>query len=158
MGKRGFLSVFESLNSFLHYLSYLSVVFALAAGLCVVLAAAEPPPYCDLTPAQAAALIAAKGDDPAFRILDVRTPVEFAAARMAESYNIDVKAPDFGPRVGRLDRGGVYLVVCRGGTRSRKAVDMMRAMGFSRVYNLQGGLLKWREGKFPLEGSSPASL
>lgn len=32
MGKRVFQSVFESLNSFLHYLSYLSVFFALAAG------------------------------------------------------------------------------------------------------------------------------
>ncbi|HNX96851.1 MAG TPA: rhodanese-like domain-containing protein [Candidatus Aminicenantes bacterium] len=133
-------------------------VLALAIGVWAMLAAEEPPSFCDLTPAQAAALVTAKGDDPTFMILDVRTPAEFAAARMAESYHIDVKAPDFGPRVGRLDRGGVYLVVCRGGTRSRKAVDMMRAMGFQHVYNLQGGLLKWREGKFPLEGSSPASL
>jgi len=36
MGRKGFLSVFESLNSFLHSLSYLSVFFALATGYCQV--------------------------------------------------------------------------------------------------------------------------
>ena len=113
--------------------------------------AADLVPFSDITPAQAAAMIVAKGADPLFKIIDVRTPAEFAESRIKGAVNIDVKAPDFKEKVEKLDRKGFYLAVCRGGVRSARAMSLMKESGFKQVYNLAGGLMKWQEEKRPLE-------
>jgi rhodanese-related sulfurtransferase len=116
-------------------------------------AAADLVPFGDITPGQAAAMIAEKSVDPLFKIIDVRTAAEFAANRIKGALNIDVKADDFKDKVARLDRNGIYLVYCRGGVRSVRAMNLMKELGFVRVYNLAGGLKKWQEEKQPLETS-----
>lgn len=110
-------------------------------------------PFTDITPAQAAALIREKGADPHFAILDTRTAKEFAENRIAGAKNVDVKAPDFSDRMGKLDKAITCLVYCRGGVRSAKAMNLMKEAGFREVYNLGGGLKKWLEARLPLEGA-----
>jgi rhodanese-related sulfurtransferase len=124
----------------------------LCGVLFLALPAEETVPFTDITPAQAAALIKAKGADPLFVILDTRTAREFAEDRIKGATNIDVKAADFADRLAKLDKGSAYLVYCRGGVRSAKAMNLMKEWGFKEVYNLGGGLLKWQAEKLPLEG------
>ena len=120
--------------------------------------AADLVPFTDITPGQAVALIAEKSADPQFTILDVRTPAEFSENRIKGALNIDVKAPDFKERVGKLDKNGICLAYCRGGVRSARAMNLMKEWGFKQVYNLGGGLMKWQEEKRPLEASpAPAA-
>ena len=121
--------------------------------LSMALPAADIVPFTDITPAQAAALIKAKGADPLFSILDVRTAKEFALNRIKGARNIDVKAPDARERIGKLDKNGTTLVYCRMGPRSARAVQRMKKMGFKRVFNLAGGLMKWQQEKLPMEGA-----
>ena len=131
-------------------------LWLLAAAACagaLPAAAEEPAPFTDITPAQAEALITARGADPLFAILDTRTPAEFAENRIKGALNIDVKAPDFPERTATLDKNSAYLVYCRGGVRSGKAMGLMKAAGFREVYNLGGGLIKWQEAQLPLEGA-----
>ena len=131
-------------------------LWLLAAAACtgaLPAAAEEPAPFSDITPVQAEALIKARGADPLFAIVDTRTPAEFAENRIRGAKNIDVKAPDFADRTAKLDKNATYLVYCRGGVRSGKAMGLMKAAGFREVYNLGGGLIKWQEAKLPLEGA-----
>jgi len=132
----------------------LSVWMIVCGLLSVLLPAADIAPFSDLTPAQAAALIQEKGADPLFKIIDVRTPEEFTANRIERAQNIDVKALDFKEKVAKLNKAGVYLVYCRGGVRSARAMNMMKELGFKKVYNLGGGLKNWQAAKLPLEGAT----
>ena len=118
----------------------------------LALPAADPVPFSDITPAQAAALIKAKGADPLFVILDVRTPKEFALNRIKGARNIDIKAPAARERFGKLDKNSTYLVYCRIGPRSSRTMKAMKKMGFKRVFNLAGGLMRWQQEKLPMEG------
>ncbi|KJS31578.1 MAG: hypothetical protein VR64_10845 [Desulfatitalea sp. BRH_c12] len=95
-------------------------------------------------------LIAARGGDPQFAIIDMRTPAEFKQGHIAGAELIDYYSPDFKAELDRLDRGRTYLIYCRSGNRSGKALKMMADKGFDRVYHLDGGILDWRSQGLPL--------
>lgn len=82
-------------------------------------------------------------------ILDVRTPTEFERERLRDAVNLDVSAGVFKDRVARLDRDRTYLVYCQIGTRSAHAAAVMADLGFSKVYNMKGGIVKWKEAGNP---------
>ncbi len=71
-----------------------------------------------ISPNDAAALIGAHAGNPAFVLLDVRTPEEFAHGRIAGAVNLDYRGADFQGDLARLDRSRTYLVYCRTGNRS----------------------------------------
>lgn len=64
-------------------------------------------------------------------IVDVRTPEEFAAGHVAGAVNVDVQADDFDARIAELPTDGSYVVYCRSGNRSARAVERMRGLGFT---------------------------
>lgn len=76
-------------------------------------------------------------------LLDVRTPGEFADGYIQGAINMDINAPDFADRLGKLDRNAEYLLYCRSGNRSGVALGMMRDLGFSSVSHLEGGIGAW---------------
>ncbi len=82
-------------------------------------------------------------------ILDVRTPTEFERERLRDAVNLDVSAGVFRDRVARLDRNKTYLVYCQIGTRSAHAASIMAELGFSKVYNMKGGIAKWKDAGNP---------
>lgn len=69
-------------------------------------------------------------------ILDVRTPAEYSESYIQGAVNIDFLDSSFKDRVEKLSRDTEYLIYCRSGNRSAKAIDMMKALGFSRLKNL----------------------
>ena len=80
-------------------------------------------------------------------ILDVRTPGEISAGKIAKAKEIDFMNPSFGSRVDSLDKEKTYLVYCRSGNRSSKACNVMSSKGFTKLYNLSGGYGAWSRGK-----------
>ncbi len=79
------------------------------------------------------------------RLIDVRTPKEYAEGHLAGAENIDVKAPDFAQRIKNIE--GTVAVYCRSGKRSMMAAEQFAANGCA-VYNLDGGIMAWqRAGK-----------
>jgi rhodanese-related sulfurtransferase len=42
------------------------------------------------------------------------------------------------------------LLHCQGGVRSAKACDLLAKNGFTKLYNLQGGLNAWQQAKLPV--------
>ncbi|WP_397546420.1 rhodanese-like domain-containing protein [Rhodothermus marinus] len=73
-------------------------------------------------------------------VIDVRTPEEFAQGHLKGALNINVQAPDFRAQIQALDLDPdrpVYLY-CRSGRRSQLAAEILREMGFRRLYNIGG--------------------
>ena len=44
-----------------------------------------------------------------------------------------------------LDRDRPVMVFCRSGIRSLRASRMLEEMGFTRIFDLEGGFLAWQE-------------
>ncbi len=43
-----------------------------------------------------------------------------------------------------------YLVYCQSGTRSARAAQIMSELGFTKVYNMRGGIAKWKDAGYPV--------
>ncbi len=82
--------------------------------------------------------------DPSAVILDVRTEGEYNRGNIDKALHIDMLQNDFAAKVEGLDKEKTYLVYCKGGVRSAKAAAIMCDMGFSKVFNLQGGYDSWK--------------
>jgi adenylyltransferase/sulfurtransferase len=76
-------------------------------------------------------------------ILDVRNPPEYQICRIAGSTLLPL--PELPQRLGELDKGREMVVHCKSGMRSQKAIAFLRQQGFTKLRNLQGGILAWAE-------------
>lgn len=97
--------------------------------------------------AATAADLLAEGDGV---LLDIRTPEEFAAGKIAGSQNIDFYAADFAAQLDRLDKDATYFVYCRSGNRSSLSMNTFADLGFSSVYEIDGGILNWNAAGLPI--------
>jgi rhodanese-related sulfurtransferase len=73
-------------------------------------------------------------------IVDVRTDSEYQAGHVENAILISLHNPDFMDKIGDLDKDKTYYVYCKSGLRSRSAVLKMKKEGFSKVYNIRGGI------------------
>jgi rhodanese-related sulfurtransferase len=105
--------------------------------------------YPNLSPAEARDLLGKRSGDPDFVLLDVRTPKEFDAERIAGAVIVDYNSPSFRDKIAKLDRSKSYLVYCRTGNRTNGAVKVMRELGFPNVSVFPGGITKWKEAGYP---------
>ena len=94
----------------------------------------------EVTPREVAAR-QARGDD--FDLLDVREPHEVTIAAYPGARLIPLGS--LAGAIGTLDRARDIVVACRSGARSAKAVRQLQAAGFTRVWNLAGGILRWSD-------------
>ncbi len=84
-------------------------------------------------------------DNSELLIVDVRTPEEYAEGHLAKAQNLNFYDNDFANQLEGLDKDKEYVVYCRVGGRSAKAVAKMQAAGFTNVHNLLGGINGWME-------------
>ena len=83
-------------------------------------------------------------------ILDVRTSDEFSSGYIDKAVNIDYYNPSFQSEVSKLDKSRTYFVYCEAGGRSASAAEWMRKEGFTKVFDLDGGISSWKDNKLPL--------
>ncbi len=75
------------------------------------------------------------------QLIDVRTQQEWDAGHYEEADAlIDFYAPDFAQQLDALDKSTQYFIYCRSGSRSGMALRTMRSLGFTKVYDLAGGI------------------
>jgi len=77
-------------------------------------------------------------------VLDVRTPAEYASGHLPQAQNIDIEAGDFATKIASLDKNATYAVYCRSGNRSGVALEQMAGVGFTHLYDLDGGIGAWQ--------------
>lgn len=100
----------------------------------------------NLTATEFAEAIAQKPNAP---IIDVRTPEEFSEGHITNALNINWNGANFKQEIAKIDKNNPVFVYCLSGGRSTSAANSMRAMGFKMVYEMQGGMMKWRAAKLP---------
>jgi rhodanese-related sulfurtransferase len=106
----------------------------------------NPAGFSDVRPADALANLSA------FRLIDVRQPDEYvgplrhiAGAELVPLGTLLDAAADW-------KKDQAILLICRSGARSVNGGTAMARLGFTRVYNLVGGMIAWNEAKLPVEG------
>ena len=78
-------------------------------------------------------------------VLDVRTPEEYKSGFIGNAVNYNVTdSVAFVNTISSLDKNKKYLLYCKSGRRSGKALVMMKNMGFRKVYHLKGGVTEWK--------------
>ena len=85
---------------------------------------------------------------PTVQIIDVRTPEEYENQHIDHAKNINWNGNDFEAKANALDKKKPVFVYCMVGGRSKKASEKLVEMGFSKVYDLQGGIMKWNAAGF----------
>ena len=85
------------------------------------------------------------------QVVDVRTAEEYRSGHIEDAINIDVQKEDFQEKASKLDKNRPVLVYCRSGKRSMTAASALEEMGFTRIVNLNGGMLAWEEADKPVE-------
>jgi phage shock protein E len=70
------------------------------------------------------------------RLIDVRTPAEFASNRVSGAVNIPLAVVTNELPRQISDKGAVLLLHCRSGRRSGIAEKELRALGYTNVYNI----------------------
>jgi sulfur-carrier protein adenylyltransferase/sulfurtransferase len=97
-------------------------------------------PEWQITPTELVALRAA-GQRPL--VVDVREPHEREIAAIPDSILIPVG--DIAARMHELDTSQEIVLYCRTGVRSAKALEQLRAAGFTKLKNLTGGTHAWAD-------------
>ncbi len=96
--------------------------------------------------------------DTTVQILDVRTDGEYTGGHIKNATNIDVNESSFDIAIKKLDKTKPTYVYCLSGGRSKTACKALNAAGFTNVYNLDGGVSKWRQDGGTLVIEGPASM
>ena len=145
----------------------LTLAAAIALGACSQEAEGEGPPPAIINPALAAepasirdvsvedasALIAGQS---AVTVLDVRTPGEFEAGHIEGAVNVDAMSETFIEDLAKLDKGATYVLHCKSGARSARALEAMKAAGFSSIAHMNGGFDGWTGAGMPVTGAKSA--
>lgn len=78
-------------------------------------------------------------------IIDVRTQDEFNDGHIENSLNFNIyDAVKFIEEISKLDKKASVHVYCKSGVRSLQACEIIKGMGFSKVFNLIGGITEWK--------------
>jgi rhodanese-related sulfurtransferase/glutaredoxin len=99
----------------------------------------------NISPNKARSLINQATTEDNFQVLDIRTPQEVNQGVIhSDVTNLDFYKDNFSQNLDQLDKDKTYLMYCNSGDRSSQALEMMKNKGFQKVYNLEGGIQKWK--------------
>jgi rhodanese-related sulfurtransferase len=77
-------------------------------------------------------------------IIDVRTEQELGSGFIQDALFIDFKSTMFKTDLAKLDKSKPVMVYCASGGRSGKTAKLLAELGFTNVYDLEGGMGAWK--------------
>jgi len=81
------------------------------------------------------------------QLIDVRTEKEYNSDHIIAAQNINFLSPTFEEDIKKLDKSKPVIVYCEKGGRSAQCAQKLKEAGFEKIYDLEGGLSKWRHSK-----------
>jgi len=79
------------------------------------------------------------------QLVDVRTPEEFLTGHIENAKNINFNDSNFKNAISSsLNKNKPVALYCRSGRRSASALTILKEMGFTTIYDLEGGFLNWQ--------------
>ena len=88
-------------------------------------------------------------EDGEIHLVDVREKMEFAGGRVAGANLLPLG--ELEERHNELHHSKPIYVMCRTGRRSAEAQRKLRALGFTNVINVVGGIEAWKKESLPIE-------
>jgi rhodanese-related sulfurtransferase len=128
--------------------NYLLALVALASGTMLVwpyLRKATGGPW--VSPGQATHLV--NREDAL--VVDVRDASEYAAGHVLGAKNVPLARIDAAGADLAKRKAKPVIVYCATGERAGKAAASLKKQGFTRVFNLSGGLKAWQDAGLPVE-------
>ncbi len=92
------------------------------------------------------------------QLIDVRSPEEYAVEHLENAKNINWNGDDFVSNVEKLDKSKPIFVYCKVGGRSIQAANKLSELGFTEIYNLDGGIMKWKGKKTSASTVKPTGM
>ena len=87
-----------------------------------------------------------------YTLIDVRTIDEFKAGHIVNAKQADFNQQEqFSQFLNTLDKTKKYLIYCRTGIRSARAMQEMHDKGFTNIHDLTGGYNAWVSSNLPTE-------
>ena len=77
-----------------------------------------------------------------FQLIDVREPQEYEQAEIGGEL---ISLGTIPQNIDKIDKNKQVVVHCRSGKRSANAIAFLEQHGFQNLYNLEGGILAWRD-------------
>jgi rhodanese-related sulfurtransferase len=87
------------------------------------------------------------------QLIDVRTPVEFAAGHVVGAHNVPINTFKQKLPMLALDPQRPIVAICATAHRSLPAVRLLRAAGYENAVQLKNGMLSWYAAKLPTSRS-----
>ncbi|WP_109299275.1 rhodanese-like domain-containing protein [Aquimarina sp. AU474] len=78
------------------------------------------------------------------QLVDVRTPSEYQEGHIDSAINIDFRNENFETLIAKVDKSKPVAVYCGRGGRSGKCSAYMKKAGFTKIYDLDGGITEWK--------------
>lgn len=101
----------------------------------------------EITPAQAQAL-----QEQGARLIDVREPDEHALGMAQGALPVPRAQLEQSPAEYHATPDEPLLLICAGGNRSMLAARALEAMGYTRLYSVNGGFTRWQAEGLPVQG------
>jgi rhodanese-related sulfurtransferase len=127
------------------------ILFAALIGVLVMLVKAELDHQANkgLVVSPAAAIRLMNNEDDAL-IIDIRAEADYKKGHIKGAKNIPLTNMTAG-----LDKYTTYknksvLIYCNSGNSATRAIKLLKAAGFDKVNNLDGGIAAWKEANMPL--------
>ncbi|MSQ23511.1 MAG: rhodanese-like domain-containing protein [Chloroflexi bacterium] len=90
-------------------------------------------------------------DEGQVKVIDVRQPDEWVAGHIPQAEHVPLDGIVNQPLTTLTgDKESAYLFVCAVGGRSAIACEVAAAMGFTELYNLEGGTTAWIKSGLPV--------
>jgi sulfur-carrier protein adenylyltransferase/sulfurtransferase len=101
---------------------------------------AQAPSMPEITPTE---LKQRLDDGDPLLLVDVREPFEWDIANLGEYGARLIPLSEVLERAGEIDPAAEIVLYCRSGARSAGALRQLRSRGYTRIWNLKGGLNRW---------------
>ncbi|GGS01271.1 rhodanese-like domain-containing protein [Deinococcus sedimenti] len=82
-------------------------------------------------------------------VLDVRTDAEYREGHVPGAALLPLA--DLGTRMNEVPKDRPVYVICRSGNRSAQASAQLVKAGYTRVFNVDGGMNAWTSAGYPVE-------
>lgn len=76
------------------------------------------------------------------QLIDVQSSEDFQSSHIFNARNI-VYDKSFRKKLDDLDKNKPVIIYCKSGRTSQKAVKILQQAGFSKIYELEGGITNW---------------
>lgn len=84
-------------------------------------------------------------------IIDVRTSMEYKQGHIEGAKNISFIGISFKKKASLLERQNPVFIYCQTEHRSPMAARKLQDLGYTRIYDLQGGFKNWKNQSLPVE-------